>query len=85
MGLKVQDQYSPNDTVRSLTELLRDVVALINDEVLIENLEHLSALKIRHSVANVSEIDSRDLDSNEILRTRICFQVKVYPGLESSP
>ena len=41
----------PDYTVSSLTELLGDIVTLINDEVLVEDLEDLTALEICHLVA----------------------------------
>ncbi len=36
--------HLPDDTVSSLPELLGHSVALIDDEILVENLEHLAAL-----------------------------------------
>ena len=38
----------PDYTVSSLTELLGDIVTLINDEVLVEDLEDLTTLEICH-------------------------------------
>lgn len=38
----------PNNSVRSLAKLFGYIVALIDDEILIEDLEDLSALKICH-------------------------------------
>jgi hypothetical protein len=39
---------APDNTVSSLSQFLGDCVSLIDDEVLVEHLEHLSSLKIRH-------------------------------------
>ena len=41
----------PDYSVSSLTELLGDIVTLINDKVLVEHFEDLTALKICHLVA----------------------------------
>lgn len=38
----------PDDTIGALTKLFGDGVALVNDEVLIEDLEGLAPLKFRH-------------------------------------
>ena len=40
--------HEPNNAIGALSELLRHGVALVDDKVLIEDLEDLSALKIRH-------------------------------------
>ena len=44
---------SPDNTISSLTELLCDSVSLIDDEVLVEDLEDLSSLKVRHDVGGL--------------------------------
>ena len=41
----------PDDAVRALTELLGDGVALVDDEVLVEDLEDLAPREIGHLVA----------------------------------
>lgn len=38
----------PNNAVSALAKLLCDSVALIDDEILVENLEDLAALEISH-------------------------------------
>lgn len=40
--------HSPHDTVGSLAQLFGHGVALVHDEVLVEDLEDLSTLQIRH-------------------------------------
>ena len=40
--------HLPDDTVSSLPKLLGHSVALIDDEILVENLEHLATLQISH-------------------------------------
>ena len=40
--------YLPDDTIRPLAELFRYVVALIDDEVLVEDLECSPPCEIRH-------------------------------------
>lgn len=39
---------SPNNAIGALSQLLGYVVALINDEILVEDLEDLTALEIGH-------------------------------------
>lgn len=39
---------SPNDSVSTLAQLFSDVVAFVHDEILVEDLEDLPALKICH-------------------------------------
>ena len=41
---------SPNDPIGSLTQLFGYVIALVDDEVLVKDLEHLAALEICHVV-----------------------------------
>lgn len=41
---------SPNDPVGSLTQLFGHIVALVDDEVLVKDLEDLAALEICHVV-----------------------------------
>lgn len=40
----------PHYAIGTLTQLLGDIVALINDEVLVEHLEDFAALKVCHCV-----------------------------------
>lgn len=47
-GLRMNSVDLPNNSVRPLAKLFGHIVALINDEILIEYLEDLSALKICH-------------------------------------
>ena len=47
-GSKRDWDGSPDDAVRALTKLLGDCVALIDDEVLVEDLEDLPALEVAH-------------------------------------
>ena len=46
--------YLPDNTIGALAELLRHSISLIDDKVLVEDLEDLSSLQIRHGV-RVSE------------------------------
>lgn len=48
MRLKGNRVCSPDDAVGALTELLGDSIALVDDEVLVEDLEDLSALEVTH-------------------------------------
>jgi hypothetical protein len=51
MGANPQSQLQtdiPDNTICALTELLGDSVALVDDEVLVEDLEDLATLEIRH-------------------------------------
>lgn len=47
-GLRMDSVDLPNNAVRALAKLFGHIVALVNDEILIEYLEDLSALKICH-------------------------------------
>lgn len=47
-GLRMESVDLPNNAVRALAQLFGHIVALVNDEILIEYLEDLSALKICH-------------------------------------
>lgn len=38
----------PNDTVSALSQLLCDIVLLVDNEVLVEDLEDLATLQISH-------------------------------------
>jgi hypothetical protein len=38
----------PNNTISALSKLFGNGVSLVNNEVLVEHLEHLSSLKICH-------------------------------------
>lgn len=38
--------YLPNDAICSLAKLFRDIVAFVNNEILVEDLEDLPALEI---------------------------------------
>jgi hypothetical protein len=44
----------PDDAVCALAKLFSDIVTLVNDEILIEHLEDLSALEICHLVAAIT-------------------------------
>jgi hypothetical protein len=45
----------PDNTISTLTELLGYRVSLVDDEVLVEHLEHLSPLKVCHGGEGVWE------------------------------
>lgn len=47
----------PNNSVSSLTKLFGHIVAFIDDEILVEDLEDLSALKICHVESMLVSID----------------------------
>ena len=40
--------YSPDNTVRTLTELFCDRISFVNDKVLVEDLEYLAPLEVGH-------------------------------------
>lgn len=42
------DGSSPDNAVGALSELLGHIVPLVHDELLVEHLEHLATLQIRH-------------------------------------
>jgi len=56
----------PYYAIRSLTELFGDVVALVNDEILIEDLEDFAALKVCHIVAVFSVVVREVRDDREL-------------------
>lgn len=43
-----RDRGLPDNAISALSKLLGDGVALVNDEVLVEDLKHLAALEIGH-------------------------------------
>lgn len=45
---RMADASSPDDAVSPLSQLFGHIVALIDDEILIENLESLPTLEVRH-------------------------------------
>lgn len=45
-----REQDIPHYAISALTQLLGDIVALVNDEVLVEDLEDFAALKVCHFV-----------------------------------
>lgn len=47
-GLRMHSVDSPHNSVCSLAELFRHIIALIDNEILIEYLEDLSALQVCH-------------------------------------
>lgn len=65
------ERHLPDYTVSSLTELLGDIITLINDEVLVEDLEDLTALEICHIVAATFFAGPRDDRSKVFLRLDI--------------
>lgn len=50
-GLKMK-RNSPNNPICSLAQLFGDSIALVDNEILIEDLEDLAALEIRHCDAS---------------------------------
>ena len=38
----------PDDTVRTLTELLCDCISFVDDKVLVEDLEYFASLEVGH-------------------------------------
>ena len=42
----------PDDSIGSLAKLLGDIVPLIDNELLIEHLEHFAALEVRHGLVD---------------------------------
>ena len=49
----------PYDAISSLSELFSHVVALIDNEILVEDLEDLPALEVRHDLAASHESTQR--------------------------
>jgi len=47
-ALTPESRYIPDDTIGALAQLLGHRVALVDDKVLVEDLEHLASLQIRH-------------------------------------
>jgi hypothetical protein len=45
-----KDAHSPNNTVSSLSKLLGNRVALVDDKVLVKDLKDLPSLKVAHGV-----------------------------------
>jgi hypothetical protein len=43
-------EHIPNNSISTLTKLLRHRISIIDNEVLVENLEHLSAYEVCHDV-----------------------------------
>lgn len=43
-----KESHAPNNAVSSLAELLGDGIALVDDEVLVEDLENLASLQVTH-------------------------------------
>lgn len=66
-------RYIPNNTISSLAELLRDSISLVDDEVLVEDLEDLAALKISH-VYRFALVGSSCLGSDDIGRRTMVSQ-----------
>jgi hypothetical protein len=45
-----EDEGSPDDAIGTLSQLLGHIVPLVYNELLVEDLEHLATLQIRHDV-----------------------------------
>lgn len=68
---KTQDESVPYNAVGSLSKFFGDIVALIDDEVLIEDFEDLAALEICHVVAASSIIAGRNEKRSGLIITRL--------------
>lgn len=60
---------SPDDPISSLSKFFGDIVAFVNNEILIEDLKDLPALKIRHVQSMLVSANGQAREESQYLKS----------------